>query len=125
MCVGKIKMWLHGIYMTIKHVTDSQSPFQRPALVLFHATWCGYCRVFVPTFKKVGAALKGSGVEAVMADVDKAPRLASAYGVASYPTVMYVPEGRRKPLVFQGERDLDTILTFVRRQSAITARNTR
>lgn len=108
--------------MTIKHVTDSQSSFQRPALVLFHATWCGYCRVFVPTFKKVGSALKGSGVEAVMADVDKASRLATAYGVSSYPTVMYVPAGRKKPIVFQGERTLESILNFVR---VTTARDTR
>lgn len=104
-------------------VTDSKPSFRRPALILFHATWCGYCRVFVPTFKKVGAALKGSGIEVVMADVDKAPRLASSYGVTSYPTVMYVfpSESRKKPIVFQGERDLDTILAFVGR---ITARNT-
>jgi protein disulfide-isomerase A6 len=104
----------------MNNVTDSKPTFRRPALVLFHATWCGYCRVFVPTFKKVATALKGSGIEVVMADIDKAPRLASSYGVSSYPTVMYVPAGRRKPVVFQGERELDSILKFV----SVTARNT-
>jgi thiol-disulfide isomerase/thioredoxin len=84
--------------------------------------------VFVPTFKKVAAALKNSGLEVVMADVDKAPRLAASYGVASYPTVMYVfppAAGRRKPQVFQGERDLDSILDFVRKQTRVTERDTR
>jgi thioredoxin 1 len=61
--------------------------------VLFHATWCPYCREFRPVFEDLTAGANGTvPVEAVLDD-EESP-LWAAYGIDIVPTVILFHDGR-------------------------------
>lgn len=63
------------------------------ALVLFHASWCSYCRVFAPVFEEAGAAAPDwVPVEAVL-DEDDNP-LWDEFGIDVVPTLILFEGGR-------------------------------
>ncbi len=62
----------------------------RPALVDFHATWCGPCRALAPVLEEV-AAEYGDRIVVYKVDVDRAPELSAAFGIRSVPTLLFVP----------------------------------
>lgn len=58
-----------------------------PALVDFHAAWCGPCRRQGPLVDELASELSGEAVVAKL-DVDASPEIASRYGVFSIPTLL-------------------------------------
>lgn len=63
------------------------------AVVLFHATWCPYCRSFAPIFAEAGAsATDWVPVEAVVDDDDNP--LWEEYGLDVVPTLILFEGGR-------------------------------
>lgn len=112
--------------MTIHRIDDaslSAGKFvgSRPCLILFHATWCPYCKEFYPTYRKVArtlASLSGRtffGTKTVhvnMADIDVARKMTKAFGVTSYPTLFLVTASGRK-IKFNKTRTHDNIIQFV------------
>lgn len=72
----------------------------KPAIIDFHATWCGPCRITNPILKEL-AAEYGEEIYIYKIDVDKEPELASVFGVRSIPTFIFVPLGEN-PQVAQG-----------------------
>lgn len=59
-------------------------------VLYFHASWCGPCRAFKATIPdtKVQTAMKD--IDLIMVNVDKAPDLASKYGVRYIPYLVKV-----------------------------------
>lgn len=72
----------------------------KPAIIDFHAVWCGPCRLTNPILKEL-AAEYGDEIYIYKIDVDKEPELASVFGVRSIPTFIFVPMGE-SPQVAQG-----------------------
>lgn len=64
-------------------------------LVDFSATWCGPCKVLAPIVGKLADEFEGT-LKVCEVDIDRAPRLAQKYGVASVPTVMVFEGGEKK-----------------------------
>ena len=65
----------------------------RRALVLFHATWCPYCRTFLTTFEDVArTASDWLPVESVLDDEDNP--LWDEYGVDVVPTLILFENGK-------------------------------
>jgi thioredoxin-like negative regulator of GroEL len=63
------------------------------ALVLFHATWCPYCRSFAPVFEEAGADAAGwVPVEAVLDDDDNP--LWDEFGIDVVPTLVLFENAR-------------------------------
>ena len=56
----------------------------KPAIIDFHATWCGPCKQLAPTLTAL-AAEYGDEIYIYKVDVDKEPDIARAYGVRSVP----------------------------------------
>ena len=60
-----------------------------PQVIDFNATWCGPCRMFAPTFVKMGEKYEGR-ITFRSVDVDENPDMAAQFGVTSIPTVVYI-----------------------------------
>jgi thioredoxin 1 len=83
----------------------------KPVLVDFFATWCGPCRMQTPVLEG-WAGKNAENVHVVKLDVDKAPEVASKYGVMSIPTLVLFHAGKEAARVvgFQNDKALDTLL---------------
>jgi thioredoxin 1 len=64
-----------------------------PVAAVFHATWCPYCRKFLPTFEALANEF-AEHVRFVTVDVDKAPNLEVEYKIGKIPTVLLFQHGR-------------------------------
>jgi len=82
------------------------SESKQPILVDFHAAWCGPCRALAPAIDALATEYSGKALVAKV-DVDKAPGVASRFGVVSIPTVM----------VFKGGQVVDRVLGLVPKTS--------
>ncbi len=60
----------------------------KKGIVLFYADWCGYCQKFKPTFQQLYKDTQNSNVKAM--HCPDAQEACTAFGVSSYPTVMFV-----------------------------------
>jgi thioredoxin-like negative regulator of GroEL len=91
-----------------------------PVLALFHASWCPFCRAFLPLFRDA----KADGVRMVEVDVsdDESP-FWEAFGVEVVPTLILFHQGRvvtRADGRFVrglSEEDLDRLLRMAREAS--------
>lgn len=62
-----------------------------PVLVDFFAVWCGPCGMLGPVIDQLAEEVKG--VKVCKVNVDEQPELASAFQVASIPTMVLVKNG--------------------------------
>jgi thioredoxin len=72
----------------------------KPAIIDFYADWCPPCKAIAPTLDKL-AKKYNNQIYIYKVDVDKERELAQHFGIASIPTLLFVPtEG--KPEIVSG-----------------------
>lgn len=104
-----------------RKVTDYQNSAQewvfngtRPAVVDFYATWCGPCKMTAPVLDRLARDYAGK-IDFYKVDIDKEPELASAFGIQSIPTFLFIPV-KGKPTVQMGamqKADFERIIKSV------------
>lgn len=72
----------------------------KPAIVDFYATWCGPCKALSPVLEEVAKEYSGK-IDVYKIDVDKEGELASAFGIQSVPTLMFIPK-TGQPTILRG-----------------------
>lgn len=89
--------------------TSSQSPWKylgdKPCLIDFSTTWCGWCKKLHPILEKVAEQYKGQ-IYVYTLDAEKEPELAALFGVEGYPTVVLCPM-KGGPQIVSGYNPLD------------------
>lgn len=65
----------------------------KPVLVDFFATWCGYCKAMSSIVESVGKEAQGK-TRVLKVDIDKNPAVAAQYGIQAAPTVILFKQGK-------------------------------
>ena len=76
--------------------------------VEFYAPWCGHCKKLAPEWAQAASSLKNQ-VKLGKVDATVEKRLASKYGINSYPTIKIFYPGKTDPEDFNGPRDASSI----------------
>jgi len=92
-------------------------------LVKFYATWCMHCKALAPDYINAAEILARDGEDFVLAEVnaEEESELAEKYDVTGFPTlVLFTPDGDHE--VFMGERDLYSLVSFMRMRLGVTVK---
>ena len=90
-----------------KEVTSSEIPVVSD----FWATWCGPCRMLAPVLDELAEKYDGK-VRFGKVNVDDEPLLASRFGIASIPTLIFFKNGKiqKQTVGYREKKELDDIL---------------
>ena len=72
----------------------------KPAIIDFYADWCGPCKTLAPVLEQLAAEYEGK-IYIYKVDTEAERELASAFGIRSIPTMIFIPMGE-DPQVAQG-----------------------
>lgn len=80
--------------ITIEELKNLQKE-NKKIIVDFSASWCGPCKILLPTMEKISDEM--TDVEVVKIDVDEQSEFISEYGIRGVPTV----------IIYNGEQQID------------------
>jgi len=90
-----------------KNSTEWKYLGDKPAIVDFYASWCGPCKQLAPVLEELAAEYDGE-IYIYKVDTEEETELASAFGITSIPTILFIPMGE-DPQVAQGALPKDVI----------------
>jgi len=89
-------------------VTNSK----KDVLVEFYAPWCGHCKKLAPIYDELGEKLLEEEVEIVKMDAT-ANDVPAGYDVRGFPTLFWVPSDSKKPVSYNGGREVDDFVKYI------------
>ncbi|KAJ1419670.1 thioredoxin-like protein [Ochromonadaceae sp. CCMP2298] len=86
----------------------------RDVLVEFYAPWCSHCKALAPIWEELGETLARSN-SVVIAKMDSTANEIDVPGVQvdSFPQIYLFPASKEAPVLYEGERDLHSLLGFL------------
>jgi len=85
----------------------------KDAMLEFYAPWCGHCQALKPTYKLLGAKVKGVDSIVVGAMDATANSPPDGYDVSGYPTIIF-KKASGATMPYDGERDVDSMVEFIK-----------
>ncbi|MCQ2431886.1 MAG: thioredoxin [Clostridia bacterium] len=99
------------ITLTSENFEEEVLHADKTVLVDFWATWCGPCRMLAPIIAEI-AEEREDTLKVGKVNVDEAPELAAAFGIASIPTVIVFKEGKpvKKSIGYCPKEEIEALL---------------
>lgn len=66
----------------------------KPAVIDFYADWCGPCKMVSPIMEELSKEYDGK-VDIYKIDTEAEQELASAFGIRSIPSVLFIPQSEQ------------------------------
>jgi thiol-disulfide isomerase/thioredoxin len=83
-----------------------------PVLLILHASWCGHCLKFAPSYAVVAEQLAPTGVLVAKADGSAHRVLSQRFGANGFPSFYYMDGGRAYE--FTGGRTVENLVEFAK-----------
>lgn len=77
-----------------------------PSIIMVHATWCGACKQFKPTFSKIAEKYKKDAHFYTLNEANKEmEKELAAFGIQGFPTIMYIKKdlGGANDIIFDAK----------------------
>lgn len=85
-----------------------------PSIIVFYASWCGYCQMLVPEYNKLSNT-SGIKVYSIEADVPGNKEIFQHFQVQGFPTIRYVNKlGEIDMETYYGDRDAKSMLKYIK-----------
>ncbi|ODV85607.1 hypothetical protein CANARDRAFT_28369 [[Candida] arabinofermentans NRRL YB-2248] len=94
----------------------------KSAFIVFTADWCGHCKDFLPTWKKLADVFHADVDRFLISEVqttgdEPTDWLKSKYEIKSFPTVLFINDGDLdNPEFYEGRRDLPDLISYVNKK---------
>jgi len=85
---------------------------EKDVLVEFYAPWCGHCKKLTPIYDELGEKMEAENVEIVKMDAT-ANDVPPQFDVKGFPTLFWVPKTSKKPVSYNGGRELDDFVKYI------------
>jgi len=108
------------VTLTNSNFADVVTKSSADVLVEFYAPWCGHCKALKPEFSRAAKAFaddEGITLAAMDATAHDVPK---EYDVQGYPTLYFVPADSKKPVSYDGGRDEESIVEFLKSKRTTT-----
>lgn len=83
-------VFIEKVHNFVKSPNEWNYLGDKPAIIDFHATWCGPCKQIAPVLAQL-AAEYGDDIYVYKVDVDQEPDIAKAFGIRSVPSLLFIP----------------------------------
>lgn len=112
------------LFFVYHNGTERMSVNKRPTFVMFHTTWCGYCKKAMPEWKRFIGLMNQHKAEGrrghdnlalLTIDAEQQPKQAAIHHVSGYPTIMFLPNGMGShvgAVVYNGARTTPAMLDW-------------
>lgn len=111
--IDETKKVIYNIEGNIQYaILNNPEENNKPRFVLFHVTWCGYCRDFLPTWKKF-KKININNNKIIIEDNDCTDNeeIKIKYNIKSFPTLLLINDNDIKN--FEGERSIEELQKFI------------
>jgi len=95
-----------------KNFEELVTKSEKDVLVEFYAPWCGHCKKLTPIYDELGEKMAKENVEIVKMDAT-ANDVPPQYDVKGFPTLYWLPKGTKKPVSYNGGRELDNFIEYI------------
>jgi len=89
----------------------------KPAIIDFYATWCGPCKMVSPILDQLSTEYQGK-VDIYKIDTDQEQELASAFGISSIPSILFIPK-TGEPKMSMGAMSKEGFKTAIKQQLGV------
>jgi len=95
-----------------KNFEELVTKSEKDVLVEFYAPWCGHCKKLTPIYDELGEKMAEENVEIVKMDAT-ANDVPPEFDVKGFPTLFWLPKGTKKPVSYNGGRELDDFIKYI------------
>lgn len=107
-----------GLTQIVGLTVDKYLGGKKDLVLEVHAPWCGHCKSFLPTYKKL--AKRFAKVDSVViAQFDGTANEHEKLEIKGFPTVLFYPAGSSTPITYEGERTIKDLTKFIKKNAKV------